>query len=153
MQFSIVWTNRSWSPRIEPAAANCHVVQRLASCSTFTNCATCFMAAPYTTRCSCIRVDFQNASFLPLKTRTNSSIMCTSRDSWGKTIETLLLFSLKSPIPRIGILCKKSLIQYAKMFNNLCSPLVFQILLEAIQKLSMVGIWANYPGGNLNKIL
>ena len=74
---------------------------------TFTNCATCFKAAPYTTRCSCIRVDFQNASFLPLKTRTNSSIMCTSRDSWGKTIETLLLFSLKSPIPRIGILCKK----------------------------------------------
>ena len=36
------------------------------------------------TRCACVSVAFQNHRFLTLKTTTNISIMCTSRDSGGK---------------------------------------------------------------------
>ena len=37
--------------------------------------------------CASVRVDFQNPKILPLKSRTNISIMCTRRNRWGKTIE------------------------------------------------------------------
>ena len=43
------------------------------------------------TRCACVSVDTQNPRFLSLKTRTNTSIMCTSRYSQGKLSKDSIL--------------------------------------------------------------
>ena len=53
------------------------------------------------TRCACVRGGFQNPRFLPLKRKTNVSIMCTTNDNRGKLSKDSVL-SQNSRVPRIA---------------------------------------------------
>ena len=100
------------------------------------------------TRCACVRVDFQNPRFLPLKTRTNMPIMCTSRYIPGKTISRCNSFLKFSRTEKCAnhlrsVMQRRSITFVPVEWSQ--QNLVFQVgLLEPVQKIYVVDIWLNY---------